>query len=320
MAFLVMAVEIADSNPGPVLTSPCLVQPPTLAVDTTFDGSSLLSFGPWTSKHDDDEPRLYDDLVDWSFQGIDSGHAVGTGGGGRSSSDEALSHSSPALFSSQPVTPGFYTGSGSGSGTTPITTTTITNDRAAPPATAGDGPPTTAMARPRGAEDSAGAGGRKAASHGHHRHSTSRCPLPQAVEGGGGGGGFAETPPSLGGGGGGGRGEAPEERFMRILLSVKHAGFEDIDAMILQYYTARFRYDSVVHWTQKCSRRTERLQALLGELTAASAGWPAAEARRWQDAVLETAGRMCCEAGPDDDDDGANEVGGDAGAGAGAPH
>ncbi|KAH8904663.1 hypothetical protein BR93DRAFT_930111 [Coniochaeta sp. PMI_546] len=84
----------------------------------------------------------------------------------------------------------------------------------------------------------------------------------------------------------------PEERFTHILLSIKQAGFEDIDSMILQYYTSDFRYDSVAHWAQKRSRM-ERLRPLLAELSQAATSWPAQEAGQYQDVILKIASRVC---------------------------
>jgi hypothetical protein len=62
--------------------------------------------------------------------------------------------------------------------------------------------------------------------------------------------------------------------------------------VILQYYTSKFRYDSVVHWAQKRSRM-ERLKPLLAELSQAATSWPAQEAGQYQDVILKIASRVC---------------------------
>lgn len=62
--------------------------------------------------------------------------------------------------------------------------------------------------------------------------------------------------------------------------------------MFLQYYTSRFRYDSVAHWAQKRSR-LERLKALVKALDDASVEWPQEEVDQYQDAVLDVASRLC---------------------------
>ncbi|KAF5978773.1 hypothetical protein FBULB1_6024 [Fusarium bulbicola] len=85
---------------------------------------------------------------------------------------------------------------------------------------------------------------------------------------------------------------SPEVIFTRILLLMKKAGFEDMDAMVQAYYTAKFRYDSVVHWAQKRSRG-KRLGPLLTTLSRESTKWPVEQAAHYQDAILRIADGLC---------------------------
>jgi hypothetical protein len=83
-----------------------------------------------------------------------------------------------------------------------------------------------------------------------------------------------------------------EEIFTRILLLMEEAGFEDMDAMIQAYYTAKFRYDSVAHWAQKRSR-VKRLGPLLRDLSRDATSWSTEEATNYQEAILGIADGMC---------------------------
>ncbi|KAF5674666.1 transcriptional regulator [Fusarium circinatum] len=85
---------------------------------------------------------------------------------------------------------------------------------------------------------------------------------------------------------------SPEVIFTRILLLMKKAGFEDMDAMVQAYYTAKFRYESVVHWAQKRSRG-KRLGPLLTTLSRESPKWPVEQAAHYQDAILRIADGLC---------------------------
>ncbi|KAF5643002.1 transcriptional regulator [Fusarium sp. NRRL 25303] len=85
---------------------------------------------------------------------------------------------------------------------------------------------------------------------------------------------------------------SPEVIFTRILLLMKQAGFEDMDSMVQAYYTAKFRYDSVVHWAQKRSRE-KRLGPLLTSLSRESTEWPVEQAAQYQDAILGIADGLC---------------------------
>ena len=69
----------------------------------------------------------------------------------------------------------------------------------------------------------------------------------------------------------------------------------------MQYYTARFRYDSVAHWAQRRSR-LERLKHLLADIDNASKEWPEEEMKQYQEAVLKVASRICTSDSDVEDD------------------
>lgn len=79
-----------------------------------------------------------------------------------------------------------------------------------------------------------------------------------------------------------------ETRFESIIKAVEEAGFESIDDMSTQYYTATFKEDTVSHWAQSRSR-SRSLHAFLATLHASTNNWSDREVQGYQRQIAEAA-------------------------------
>lgn len=79
-----------------------------------------------------------------------------------------------------------------------------------------------------------------------------------------------------------------EARFERIIKTVEEAGFESIDDMSAQYYTATFKEDTVSHSAQSRSR-SRSLHAFLATLHASTSSWSDREVQGYRQQITEAA-------------------------------
>ena len=79
-----------------------------------------------------------------------------------------------------------------------------------------------------------------------------------------------------------------ETRFENLIRAVQEAGFESIDDMSAQYYTATFREDTVSYWAQSRSR-SRFLHAFLASLHASTNNWSDREIQGYRQQILEAA-------------------------------
>ena len=79
-----------------------------------------------------------------------------------------------------------------------------------------------------------------------------------------------------------------EARFESIIRAVEGAGFESIDDMSTQYYTATFQEDTVSHWAQSRSR-SRSLHAFLASLHASTNTWSDREVQGYRQQITEAA-------------------------------
>ena len=79
-----------------------------------------------------------------------------------------------------------------------------------------------------------------------------------------------------------------EARFERVIKAVQEAGFEGIDDMSAQYYTATFKEDTVSHWAQSRSR-SRSLHAFLASLHASTDNWSDREIQGYRQQIMEAA-------------------------------
>lgn len=79
-----------------------------------------------------------------------------------------------------------------------------------------------------------------------------------------------------------------EARFESVISAVEEAGFESIDDMSAQYYTATFKEDTVSHWAQSRSR-SRSLHVFLATLHASTNNWSHREVQGYQRQIAEAA-------------------------------
>ena len=79
-----------------------------------------------------------------------------------------------------------------------------------------------------------------------------------------------------------------ETRFENLIKAVHEAGFESIDDMSAQYYTATFEEDTVSYWAQSRSR-SRFLHAFLASLHASIDNWSDREIQGYRQQILEAA-------------------------------
>ena len=79
-----------------------------------------------------------------------------------------------------------------------------------------------------------------------------------------------------------------EARFERIIRIIEEAGFESIDDMSMQYYTATFREDTPPYWAQSRSR-SRSLPSFLAALHASAEKWPSREVQGYRQQIAEAA-------------------------------
>ena len=79
-----------------------------------------------------------------------------------------------------------------------------------------------------------------------------------------------------------------ETRFENLIKAVQEAGFESIDDMSAQYYTATFKEDTVSYWAQSRSR-SRFLHAFLASLHASTNKWSDREIQGYRQQILEAA-------------------------------
>ncbi len=94
--------------------------------------------------------------------------------------------------------------------------------------------------------------------------------------------GLPETPDSIP------DAEDLEARFEHVIKAVEEAGFESIDDMSTQYYTANFKEDTVSHWAQSRSR-SRSLHAFLASLHASTNNWSDREVQGYRQQITEAA-------------------------------
>ena len=79
-----------------------------------------------------------------------------------------------------------------------------------------------------------------------------------------------------------------EARFENVFKAVEEAGFESIDDMSTQYYTANFKEDTVSHWAQSRSR-SRSLHAFLASLHASTNNWSDREVQGYRQQITGAA-------------------------------
>jgi hypothetical protein len=84
------------------------------------------------------------------------------------------------------------------------------------------------------------------------------------------------------------QGEDLETRFESVLRAVEKAGFESVDDMLTQYYTAIFKEDSVPYWTQMRSR-SRSLPAFLASLQESTKYWTDRDAQGYRQQIMHSA-------------------------------
>jgi hypothetical protein len=83
-------------------------------------------------------------------------------------------------------------------------------------------------------------------------------------------------------------------RFGIVLEAIRQAGFQDLEQMVLAYYTSRFEWGSFPAMVQSVSRK-RRLKAMLQELQKRSGQWSRWESRGLHESVSEAAVSLCVD-------------------------
>lgn len=84
------------------------------------------------------------------------------------------------------------------------------------------------------------------------------------------------------------QGEDLETRFESIIRAVEKAGFESIDDMSTEYYTAIFKEDSVPYWAQARSR-SRSLPAFLASLHESANDWMDRDVQGYRQQIMHSA-------------------------------
>jgi hypothetical protein len=79
-----------------------------------------------------------------------------------------------------------------------------------------------------------------------------------------------------------------EARFEYVIRAVEKSGFEGLDDMMTQYYTATFKEERILHWAQLRSR-SRSLPTLLASLHENTRKWPDRDAHGYRQAILQSA-------------------------------
>jgi len=79
-----------------------------------------------------------------------------------------------------------------------------------------------------------------------------------------------------------------ESRFKHVICAIESAGFESIDDMLLQYYTASFHEENVLYWAQSRSR-SRSLPHLIASLQASSKTWSNREVQGYNQQITRAA-------------------------------
>ena len=79
-----------------------------------------------------------------------------------------------------------------------------------------------------------------------------------------------------------------EARFENVIKAVEEAGFEGIDDMSTQYYTANFKEDTVSRWAQSRSR-SRSLHVFLASLHESTKNWSDREVQGYRQQIAEAA-------------------------------
>ncbi|KAF4450074.1 Basic-leucine zipper (bZIP) transcription factor [Fusarium austroafricanum] len=82
------------------------------------------------------------------------------------------------------------------------------------------------------------------------------------------------------------------EHFESLLQTMRTAGFQDFDQMILAYYTAQFEENSLPAISQRASR-SRRLKLTLRALHERSKTWPKRESQGLYEGLVEMTGQIC---------------------------
>ncbi|MCJ1252139.1 hypothetical protein MMC30_009377, partial [Trapelia coarctata] len=85
-----------------------------------------------------------------------------------------------------------------------------------------------------------------------------------------------------------------ESRFEGILDAVEEAGFDSIESMAVEYYSANFKPDAMPHWAQSHSR-SRSLRRLLAALYDSARDWSREDARGYREEILRSAEGIYCE-------------------------
>ena len=85
-----------------------------------------------------------------------------------------------------------------------------------------------------------------------------------------------------------------ESRFEHILDAVEEAGFDSIESMAVEYYSASFQPDAMPHWAQSHSR-SRSLRRFLAALYDSARGWSREDARGYREEILRSAEGIYCE-------------------------
>jgi hypothetical protein len=84
------------------------------------------------------------------------------------------------------------------------------------------------------------------------------------------------------------RGRDLESRIQHIIRAVQEAGFESIDDMATQYYTAQFEEDTASYWAQSLSR-SHSLYTFLSSLHRSTSAWSERDIQRYRQQILAAA-------------------------------
>jgi hypothetical protein len=83
-------------------------------------------------------------------------------------------------------------------------------------------------------------------------------------------------------------------RFGIVLEAIRQAGFQDMEEMVLAYYTSQFEWGSFPAMAQ-CVSRKRRLKVMLKELQKCSGQWPRWVSRGLHESVSEAAVSLCVD-------------------------
>lgn len=79
-----------------------------------------------------------------------------------------------------------------------------------------------------------------------------------------------------------------EDRLSNIVLNISALGFDSFEAMIVAYYTTKFRDDSEMSFRQRLSRK-RYLRSLIATIHQSSKWWQHDESTEWEDEITRMA-------------------------------